>query len=608
MEQLKRQKRYKAEEPIVTINKIRSILCDKLGILLEEANFKSEGGFYSSRIKIGNYSLGNRDLGTNGKGMSFSYALASAHGEFMERMQNQAIIRSHAFSYKRSRFVEKNADYQSFLQKNGLLLDFQYAPDEEYVEITGDNAKDVLKHISVTDIDALIEHYKSRKLTLLPFFNATKGTVEKLPYELIFLNCTSNGMCAGNTAKEALIQGISEIIERYILREMYHKGLSLPTIDDKYFEGTEILNKVSLLRKKYGTNWSFQIKDCSLEKNYPAVGILMYNHVERKYLFHLGVDPSPITALERSLTEIYQGRNIAAVLDMDFEIQYQMLHNAEISDAEFYKTCTTGSGHYPISILQEPKEMQFHGFDPAWGLSDDSDLLMLKRLIERDGYELFIRDVSFLDFPAYCVYIPGMTEFRNVLNSSKEDFFSSKKAKAISTALNLNDASTEDINNLIKEITKGQRFLSQIMEYDRNCFLTNYNFDFILAILYISIKNYHSAYDHIKIYMQSFRGTPKEAIFFSGLKDYLYCKMNGYNTNTLSFLYSDSTITSISDFAKGKSVFRYVPYISFDKIDWPSFILDHPDYLSLLTLIKRMEQIYAKNTPNQMNLNSFFNS
>ena len=230
---------------------------------------------------------------------------------------------------------------------------------------------------------------------MLPFYNVTKKAIELLPYEIVFNNCTSNGMCAGNTPKEAIIQGLSEIIERYVVREIYMKGLSLPTIPDFYFSGTEILDKINLLKEKYGENWKFQIKDCSLCKGYPAIGILMLNHVERKYLFHLGVDPSPITALERSLTEIFQGREIAAILDMDYSVQNGMLYDPNIMDAEFYKTCTTGSGHYPITILDEPEDSNFFGFDDSWGISDDKDLKKLIRLIEGEGHGMFL----FSDFP-----------------------------------------------------------------------------------------------------------------------------------------------------------------------------------------------------------------
>lgn len=602
MKTLKRIKKYKAESPEKTVTNIRTILCEKLGIILEEADFKSEGGFYSTRIKIGNYNLSDLDYGTNGKGMTFSYALASAHGEFMERMQNLAIIRSNSLAYKDSKFIRDNSEYISFLKKNNMLLNYQYAPDEEYVIVTTNNYEDILKNIGFPDRKLLFDNYQGRKLSMLPFYNVTKKAIELLPYEIVFNNCTSNGMCAGNTPKEAIIQGLSEIIERYVVREIYMKGLSLPTIPDCYFSGTEILDKINLLKEKYGENWKFQIKDCSLCKGYPAIGILMLNHVERKYLFHLGVDPSPITALERSLTEIFQGREIAAILDMDYSVQNGMLYDPNIMDAEFYKTCTTGSGHYPITILDEPEDSNFFGFDDSWGISDDKDLKKLIRLIEGEGHEIFIRDVSFLGFPSYCIYVPGITEFRNIIKDNQRKAHADLKPLAVSAALNLYLASKEEMEALATYIENEKKFIEQVMEYDSDSFLIRYDKDLIKGVLYIASENYSKAYIHIKKYSDNFSGTPKEKLFFSALSDMLLCKKEGYSAESMNLLYDRLTIETVGNFIQGKEVLKYVPYASFSNNDWDRFGEKHPSFMGMLQVMKKLEDAYIENIPNQIEL------
>lgn len=412
--------------------------------------------------------------------MTFAYALASAHGEFMERLQNQAILRTKELSYKDGTLVKGNMTYLSFLKEHNVLLDFRYAPDERQVNITPDNKEDLLRNVCIPNTEYVYQKYQGKKLTLLPFFNLTKKEISYLPYDIIFHNCTSNGMCAGNTPKEAIIQGISEIIERFILREIYSKELSLPTIPNEYFAGTKILSKIDLLKEKYGSKWNFLIKDCSLGKNYPGIGILMINIEERKYLFHLGVDPSPITALERSLTEIYQGREVAAILDIDYARQISIMNNPNTKEAEFYKTCTTGTGHYPISILKEPSNTKFKGFDYSWGLSDDEDFKKLISIIEKDGHEIYIRDVSFLGFPSYCIYIPGITEFKNVIkkeSSSKSIHVTSLAARA---AFDLHNATSDEIYALIECIEKETKYVSEITKYDSLSFLVKYDKNLIV--------------------------------------------------------------------------------------------------------------------------------
>ena len=46
----------------------------------------------------------------------------------------------------------------------------------------------------------------------------------------------SNGMSAGNTKEEALVEGISELIERYVQQEVILKNLRLPDFPTSYIK------------------------------------------------------------------------------------------------------------------------------------------------------------------------------------------------------------------------------------------------------------------------------------------------------------------------------------------------------------------------------------
>lgn len=53
-------------------------------------------------------------------------------------------------------------------------------------------------------------------------------------------------MSAGNTIEEAVVQGLSEIIERYIQRRLFIEKPVLPTIPDDYIKNTHIYMKCIL--------------------------------------------------------------------------------------------------------------------------------------------------------------------------------------------------------------------------------------------------------------------------------------------------------------------------------------------------------------------------
>ncbi len=81
-------KPYKAEAPEATVERIRNIL-ERHGIEVEEKRREDASGlFFSVRLRLSSGKLPAMDIGTNGKGRSMAYALASAYGELMERLQS----------------------------------------------------------------------------------------------------------------------------------------------------------------------------------------------------------------------------------------------------------------------------------------------------------------------------------------------------------------------------------------------------------------------------------------------------------------------------------------------------------------------------------------
>lgn len=64
----------------------------------------------------------------------------------------------------------------------------------------------------------------------------------------------SNGMCAGNSPEEALVQGLSEIIERVVQRRIFTEKPALPDVPEEYIQQFpyvyEIIQNLRNKRKK----------------------------------------------------------------------------------------------------------------------------------------------------------------------------------------------------------------------------------------------------------------------------------------------------------------------------------------------------------------------
>lgn len=416
MKSLQRHKKYKNRDPKSTIAIIQKILKEQLGFSLYGKSFQEANGlFFSYRLLLGFEDwLLSANIGTNGKGMTYDYSRASAYGEMMERIQNFCVLMRYRY-FGTKHFLEKSKNYYpqyyEQIQKDGAALPYMYSYDEK--EDADDERLKVSigKYVYSADNEQLFALAKGREHFYVPYYSVKDQKIVSLPFDIIFNNISTNGLCAGNTPKEALIEGLCEILERYVIRKIYFDNLALPRIPREYFAGNEILNKLENLERK--EHYIIDIVDCSLGVGIPAVGVVVLTEEKKEYQFHMGVDPSPITALERSLTELFQGRTTIKFKTFDKDLQSRLNDDVSLKEDEMNKTNSASTGHYPLAFFSNPPSYSFTGFDERLGYSDDEDLKLVIRLIENFGFKLYVRNNSFLGFPAYSLYIPGMSELHN---------------------------------------------------------------------------------------------------------------------------------------------------------------------------------------------------
>ena len=226
MSQIIRLKAYKARKPKDTIELFRGILSEKLGLNFKEEFFFGDKEFFSCRISIANCNLEGLDIGTNGKGMTQEYALASAYGEFMERIQNLFLISNRSLFYDIPQ-RDFECEFSAKVTNGGGHLKYYIAPDEEIVTWSDDISCAFSNILDESELMFGNRLFLGKEVALLPYVDITTGEIVKLPHQLISANGTASGMCAGNTPYEAIIQGLDEILERYILQKIYMENLEL---------------------------------------------------------------------------------------------------------------------------------------------------------------------------------------------------------------------------------------------------------------------------------------------------------------------------------------------------------------------------------------------
>jgi ribosomal protein S12 methylthiotransferase accessory factor len=288
-----------------TIANMSSLLAD-IGIKIEIASWRN--------IVPNVWSLHIRDAHspmcfTNGKGATKESALASALGEYIERISNnhfyagaywgEDIANAEFVHYPNEKWFKPGP--KSKLPA-GLLDEYSLAIYNPDGELRG-------KHLIDTNSGNV-----QRGIVALPFSRQSDGETVYFPSNLIENLYASNGMSAGNTLAEAQVQCLSEIFERAVKREILEGEIALPDVPQ------EVLAKypgiVAGIHGLEEQGFPVLVKDASLGGQYPVMCVTLMNPRTGGVFASFGAHPSLEVALERSLTELMQGRSFEGLNDL----------------------------------------------------------------------------------------------------------------------------------------------------------------------------------------------------------------------------------------------------------------------------------------------------
>ncbi len=419
------ESKYKDASPVETVHRIRNILTG-LGLSTVEHWINSLEGVCSLRVEI----AGTR-LGTNGKGASREFALASAYAELMERLQNHVLylecdLSPEVLNYGGFYFSpdEKYMSAGELLEAGGQLVD-KMVPE---VPPPAAAALSPLLHkkarewfgLDLPDSPGYDRLEFARRWTVCnqegvpcdfvarPFYSLRNDSLCYVPMQMGFIPYGSNGMCAGNTPEEALVQGFSEIFERYANREIMLKKITPPTVPEAYLEKYPRLHS---LLKYIETEGKLQVlvKDCSLGRGLPVLGLAVIDREKQSYIVQLGAHPVFAIALERCITELLQGRRLHDTLK-SFMTTFVFADRRLNHPGNMDSILKIGVGSYPAEFFSGRCSYEFTEFKDMSAAGNRQMLRHCAGLLLEQGCDVLIRDVSHLGFPSYFIIVPGVSE------------------------------------------------------------------------------------------------------------------------------------------------------------------------------------------------------
>ncbi len=394
------ERRYKEIEPMDTVKKLKKILKQN-GIEVEERWGKqSSVGTFHLRVCVKDTMIGQ-----NGKGMTKEFAMASGYAEFFERLQNGmmrfriedpteelpfSIAPDEKLLFAEELLKDNNSVLENILHKNCLEKDTKEQKIQFIKDILNENRKSIDRNNYVS----------------LPYYSVKNKDIEYIPDNLYCYLYTSNGMCAGNSPEEAIIEGISEILERYVGFQIYKKRLTLPELPESYIEKFPKVKKMVEKLKK-NESYYFRLVDCSLGGKYPVAGLYILKKNTGKFGFKLGAHPDYGIAMERCFTEAAQGRDIYEYAQVSMFDFYAESDNEKKNLTDFMNS---DQSNVPYQILDEGTDYEFTEMPDVAGLDNKTILRNLINGILEEGRDILIRDVSVLGFPSFRIVIPGMSE------------------------------------------------------------------------------------------------------------------------------------------------------------------------------------------------------
>lgn len=537
---------YKDSSPLATVERIKGILAS-LGLEVKERWFESGVPYcYSNKI-----SIPGTTFGTIGKGLSREFAIASAYGEMIERLQVGFIYGP--TSLKDGDYAIDSTEHQMYPASELLSRDriWYERLAQTLCESTG---------IQTTPEQILANYTTpSGMVNVTPFFDLVTKQKAFFPTVLRKRLYGSNGCAAGNTPEEALVQAISEIVERHHKIKIISEGTGMTEIPDEVLSQYKVSYEIIQFVRNNG--YKLAIKDASLGTGFPVVCACIIDKKTGRYHTHFGAHPVMEIALERSLTESFQGRSIGAITTNE---NFSPKSDVKFSINAFYAELRRSSGDKLPSFFVDEGQ---HPFDPNMGVHTCDNKEILRYCVEffgSMGHPLLVRDYSGLGFPTYQVIVPGYSEcYINRITEKTDDQFYAPYA--IKTLRDPSKASMEDMLGTLLHLDRLKMLDSKFKDIHNFSMLIKtpsqvplrtqkFLMAASLGYVFFTMKQYRQAATQAGI--MSMCCQEKDLPFLNCLKRYLTMKAEGYDGpyihKTLTYFHEDDIINTLVSMLKNK--------------------------------------------------------
>ncbi|MEI4551244.1 OsmC domain/YcaO domain-containing protein [Pseudoalteromonas spongiae] len=445
---------------------------------------------------------------TNGKGASKESALCSALGEFIERLNCN-------FFYNDQFFGEEiaNSDFVHYPNEKW----FKPGPEDELPnEILDDYTLDIYDPEQELRGSNLIDTNSGnveRGICSIPYTRHSDGETVYFPSNLIENLFLSNGMSAGNNLAEAKVQCLSEIFERAVKRQIIEQEIVLPDVPE------DVLNKypsiVAGIKGLEEQGFPVVIKDASLGGQFPVMCVTLMNPKTGGVFASFGAHPSFEVALERSLTELLQGRSFEGLND----VPKPTFNSMAVQEPEnFVEHFIDSTGTISWRFFSAKHDYEFVEWDFSGTNQEECDALF--GILEDIGKEAYVAEFTGLG-TACRILVPGYSEVYPA-----EDLIWDNTNKALlyrDDILNLHSLSDDELADLVNRLEESEldNYIDIItligIEFDENTVWGQLTILELKLLIYLALGDLEEVNNLVESFLQYNDNTVERGLFYQAL-------------------------------------------------------------------------------------------
>ncbi|GAA0846411.1 OsmC domain/YcaO domain-containing protein [Marinobacter szutsaonensis] len=447
---------------------------------------------------------------TNGKGATKESALCSALGEFIERLNCN-------FFYNDQFFGEDiaNAEFVHYPDEKW----FQPGPEDELPEgILDDHCLAIYNPEGELGGSNLIDTNSGRVdrgICALPYVRQSDGEVVYFPSNLVENLFLSNGMSAGNTLAEAKVQCLSEIFERAVKKQIIEEEIALPDVPREVLARyPEIVEGIEALEAQ---GFPVLVKDASLGGRFPVMCVTLMNPKTGGVFASFGAHPSFHVALERSLTELMQGRSFEGLNDVP-PPTFNSLAVAEPNN--YVEHFIDSTGVVSWRFFSAKSDYAFSDWNFSGTNEEEADLLF--GILADLGKEVYVAVHEDLGAPTCRILVPGYSEVYPV-----EDLIWDNTNMALDyreDILNLHSLSDEQLADLAERLEASQldNYMTIItligVEFDENTVWGQLTILELKLLICLALGWHEEALEFVEMFLQFNDNTVERGLFYQAMQ------------------------------------------------------------------------------------------